>query len=118
MRLISWSKSLFVKKGFGEVITDFGELPSDLHSWRVHVKLRRIGEQPPYLQFRWELAGDNRLWTSLACTPEVFAQLETIIQESRSQSDKRMAQRGASLSGGPAEHLGDSGVSGGPPSAR
>jgi hypothetical protein len=116
MGLISWFSSWFSKKSFGEVIMDFGELPSHLHSCRVHVKLRKIGRQPPYLQFKWELAGENRLWTSLACTPQVFARLETVIQESRNQLDKYMTQQRASPNGGPTTQPGSSGVSEVPPS--
>ena len=112
MRLFSW----FKKKGFGDVLADYGKLPSDLHGWQVSVKLRQIPDKQPYLQLKWELGGENRLWTSLACTPEVFARLETIMRECRSQVEGSSAQHGASPNGGPAEPLGNSRARGGPPS--
>jgi hypothetical protein len=116
MRFTAWFSSWFRKKAFGEVLADFGELPSDLHNWRVCLRLRQIGCQPPYLQLKWTLCGDNRVWTSLACTPENFARLETIIRESRRHLDQYMAQRGASPDGGPAGSFASSGASEGPPS--
>ncbi len=78
MSFFSW----FKKKAFGEVLQDFGELPSE-HGWRVSISLRQIREQPPYLLLRWELGGENQVFTSLACTPEIYDRLETIIRESR-----------------------------------
>ena len=79
MRIFSW----FRKKAFGDELVNFGQLPSEMHGWRVTVTLRQIREQPPYLLFKWELGGENEVHTSLACTPEVYAKMETIIQESR-----------------------------------
>jgi hypothetical protein len=78
MSFFSW----FKKKAFGEVLKDFGYLPSQ-HGWTVSVSLRQIREQPPYLLLRWEQGDSNRVFTSLACTPEVYDGLETIIRESR-----------------------------------
>ena len=79
MGLFSW----FKKKGFGDVLADYGELPSDLHGWRLSVTLRQIKQQPPYLHLKWEQGDSHRVWTSLACTPEVFDKLEQIIRDSR-----------------------------------
>ena len=78
MSLFSW----FKKRAFGDVLEDFGELPGQ-HGWRVSVSLRQIPEQPPYLLLRWEQGDSNRVFTSLACTPEIYDRLETIIRESR-----------------------------------
>jgi len=89
MGLFSW----FKKKSFGEVLADYGNLPSDLHGWQVSIKLRQIPGKHPYLQLKWELAGDNRMWTSLACTPEVLSRLEVIIRECRSQVEKFSIQQ-------------------------
>ena len=107
----------FKKKGFGEVLADYGKLPSDLHGWQVSVKLRQIAGKQPYLQFKWELGGENRLWTSLACTPEVFERLETIMRECRPQVEGFQAQPGASPKHGPAAPSGKSGVREEPPAA-
>jgi hypothetical protein len=79
MNLFSW----FKKKAFGEELLDFGALPSDLHGWRVSASLRQIRDQPPYLLLRWEHGGNNRVFTSLACTPDVYAKLDGIIGEVR-----------------------------------
>jgi len=79
MRLLSW----FKKKAFGEELVDFGELPSQTQGWRVSVSLRQIREQSPYLLLRWQQGDSNRVFTSLACTPEVYGKLQTIIQEAR-----------------------------------
>jgi len=111
MGIFSW----FKKKSFGEVLADFGRLPSDLHGWQVSVKLLQMPGKQPYLQLKWELGGDNRFWTSLACTPEVFARLATIMRECRSQVEGISVQPGAS-NGDPATQLGNSGATEGPPS--
>jgi len=108
--------SWFKKKGFGAVLADYGKLPSDLHGWQVSVELRQIPGKQPYLQLKWELGGENRLWTSLACTPEVFARVETIMRECRSQVEGFSAQRNAAPTGGSATSLGNSDVTEGPPS--
>jgi len=79
MSFFSW----FKKKAYGEELVDFGELPSATHGWRVAVSLRQIREQPPYLLLKWELGGENSVVTTLACTPEVYEKIESIIQESR-----------------------------------
>lgn len=78
MRFLSW----FKKKAFGELLEDYGELPSQL-GWRVAISLRQIREEPPYLLLRWEQGDSNRVFTCLACTPEVYEKLESIIRESR-----------------------------------
>jgi hypothetical protein len=78
MSFFSW----FKQKAFGEVLQDFGELPPQ-HGWRVSVSLRQIRDQPPYLLLRWQQGDSNRVFTSLACTPQVYDRLETIIHESR-----------------------------------
>jgi len=79
MSFFSW----FRKKAFGEELLDFGELPSDTHGWRVSASLRQIRDQPPYLLLRWEQGDSNRVFTSLACTPDVYAKLESIIEKAR-----------------------------------
>jgi hypothetical protein len=84
MKLFSWMG----KKAFGDVVADYGELPSNEHGWRVSVTLRRIREQPPYLLFKWEQGDSNRFWTSLACTPEVYERLENILRDSRDHVDR------------------------------
>ena len=82
MGLISWIN----KNGFGEILADYGQLPSDQHGWRVAVSLRRIKDQAPFLLFQWEQGDSNRAWTSLACTPDVLNKLETILQETRQRT--------------------------------
>ena len=79
MSFFSW----FKKKAFGEELADFGELPSKAHGWRVSVSLRQIRDQPPYWLLKWEEDDSHRIWTSLACTPEVYEKLETIVRETR-----------------------------------
>jgi hypothetical protein len=79
MSFFSW----FRKKAFGDELADFGELPSKTHGWRVSVSLRQIREQPPYLLLKWEQGDSNRVFTSLACTPEVYEKLETVLHEAR-----------------------------------
>jgi hypothetical protein len=82
MSFFSW----FKKKAFGEELLDFGELPSDAHGWRVSASLRQIRDQPPYLLLRWKQGDSNRVFTSLACTSDVYAKLESIIGEARKRT--------------------------------
>ena len=84
MGLVSWLS----KKGFGELLADYGELPTDQHGWRVSASLRQIKEQQPYLLLKWEQGDSNRVWTSLACTPETYDKLEHIIRDSREKISK------------------------------
>jgi hypothetical protein len=87
MGLLSWIN----KKGFGEVLADYGQIPSNQHGWRVSVSLRRIKDKAPHLLFQWEEGESNRAWTSLACTPEVYDKLEQIIQDSRRKATGQSA---------------------------
>jgi hypothetical protein len=79
MGLLSWIN----KKGFGEVLADYGEIPGHHHGWRVSVSLRQIKDKPPFLLFKWEEGASHRAWTSLVCTPEVYEKLQQIIDDSR-----------------------------------
>ena len=87
MGLLSW----FSKKGFGEVLADYGDLPTDQHGWRVSATLRQIKDKPPYLLLKWEEGDSHRVFTSLACTPEVYEKLEHIIRDSRDKITKPVA---------------------------
>jgi len=84
MGLLSW----FSKKGFGEVLADYGELATDQHGWRVSASLRQIKDHQPYLLLKWEQGDSNRVWTSLACTQETYDKLEHIIRDSREKISK------------------------------
>ena len=88
MGFLSW----FSKKGFGEVLADYGELPGEQHGWRVaSATLRQIKDKRPYLLLRWEQHDSHRVWTSLACTREVYEKLEHIIRDAREKTGGRGA---------------------------
>ncbi len=90
MGLLSWIN----RKGFGQVLADYGQIPSEQHGWRVSVSLRQIKDKAPYLLFQWEEGDSNRAWTSLACTPEVYEKLEQIIQDARRKVGGNAVQPG------------------------
>ena len=80
MGLFSW----FGEKFFGDVITDYGTLPSQVNGWSVSITLRKKGDGSPYLLFKWRY-GTNTTWTSLACSREVRERLESILRDSCGQ---------------------------------
>jgi hypothetical protein len=71
------------QRAYGDLVADYGTLPSDIHGCRVAVTLWKHESETPYLRFRWELADGQTILTSLECTPKVYEQLDTIIRESR-----------------------------------
>jgi hypothetical protein len=83
MGLLSWLD----KKYFGEVIADYGGLPTDQLGWRVSVTLRQIKGKQPHLLLKWKKGGYGIL-TSLQCTPETFEKLDHIIRDSREKVSK------------------------------
>lgn len=82
MGIFSTLKAKFVTAIMGELITDFGTLPTDQHGRAMSLSIRRYPGQEPHLQVKYGGRGDSHHF-QIACSSAWAEQLERVAQEMR-----------------------------------
>jgi hypothetical protein len=87
MGLFSDLKQKLKTNLIGEVIADFGSLPTDDHGGQLSLSLRRRPGRPPHLQLQWQSVRQTE-HKQIACSAEWIQQFERVAEEMRKHCGK------------------------------
>ena len=84
MALFENLKKVVATKLLGELITDFGSLPTDEHGRELAMSIRRFPGNKPHLQLKWTGTGETEYW-QIMCSEDWAKQLERVAAEMRKE---------------------------------